>query len=92
MHYPDSPERGYDETYFKGITSEVKTTVWEKGIKKTIWKVTGDKRNEPLDIRNYAYAALKISNPDLNRKYNTELTDILERPKIKKRRILSKGI
>ncbi len=92
MHFPDSPERGYDETYFKGLTSEVKTTVWEKGKKKTVWKTIGDKRNEPLDIRNYAYAALKISNPNLNRKYNTELTDFLEKPRLKNRRIISKGI
>lgn len=92
MHFPDSPERGYDEPYFKGLTSEVKTVVWEKGVRKTIWKVTGDKRNEPLDIRNYAYAALKIANPDLSRRYVTELTDILGRSRIKVRRVVSKGI
>jgi len=62
MHFPNNVDRGYDEAYFKGLTSEVKTTVWEKGVKKTIWKVIGTKRNEPLDLRNYAYAALKIAN------------------------------
>mgnify|MGYP001690323346 CR=1 FL=1 len=52
--------------------------------------MTGTKRNEPLDIRNYAYAALKIANPDLSKKY---LVDITEKPKMQtKRKILSKGI
>jgi len=50
MHFPDNVESGYDEAYFKGITSEVKTTVWEKGKRKTVWKTIGTKRNEPLDI------------------------------------------
>ena len=90
MHFPDNVERGYDETYFKGLTSEVKITTFEKGVRKTKWKVVGTKRNEPLDIRNYAYAALKIANPNLEKKYTGELS---EKPKIQaKRRILSKGI
>ena len=92
MHYPDSPERGYDEVYFKGLTSEVKTTIWEKGVRKTVWKSIGTKRNEPLDIRNYAYAALLISNPDLNIKYSLKKIETLDKPKTQKRRILSKGI
>lgn len=33
-----------------------------------------NKRNEPLDLRNYAYAALKIANPNLNKKYTVEAT------------------
>ena len=90
MHFPDNVERGYDEAYFKGITSEVKTTVWEKGKKKTMWKTIGTKRNEPLDIRNYAYAALLIANPNLERKYTTET--IKQTKVVKKRKILSKGI
>ena len=91
MHFPSEVERGYDETYFKGLTSEVKITVWEKGIKKTIWKVVGTKRNEPLDLRNYAYAALKIANPDLNRRYTTDLTN-RGQTTVKKRRIIGKGV
>ena len=90
MHFPDNVERGYDEAYFKGITSEVKTTVWEKGKRKTVWKTIGTKRNEPLDIRNYAYAALLIANPNLERKYTTEA--IKQTKAVKKRKILSKGI
>lgn len=89
MHFPDDMDRGYDDFYFKGLTSEVKTTVWERGIKKTIWKLVGTKRNEPLDLRNYAYAALKITNPNLKIKY---LSASFKAKAIQKRRILSKGV
>lgn len=90
MHYPSNEERGYDETYFKGLTAEVKVTVFDKGVRKTVWKTVGTKRNEPLDIRNYAYAALKIANPNLNKKYGYEVTQ--SKPVIRKRRTISKGI
>lgn len=90
MHYPLDPERGYDESYFKGLTSEVKTTVWEKGVKKTIWKVIGTKRNEPLDLRNYAYAALRIANPNLSKRYGIVSPE--KQAKAQKRRIISKGV
>ena len=89
MHFPLDPERGFDDAYFKGLTSEVKTTVWEKGVKKTIWKVVGTKRNEPLDLKNYNLAALKIANPDLNKKYTTDIT---KTKKKNKRRIISGGV
>ena len=55
-----------------------------------MWKTIGTKRNEPLDIRNYAYAALLIANPNLERKYTTEA--IKQTKAVKKRKILSKGI
>lgn len=90
MHFPSNEERGYDETYFKGLTAEVKVTVFDKGVRKTVWKTVGTKRNEPLDIRNYAYAALKIANPNLNKKYGYEVTQ--SKPVIRKRRTISKGI
>ena len=51
----------------------------------------GTKRNEPLDLRNYAYAALKIANPDLNRRYTTDLTN-RGQTIVKKRRIIGKGV
>lgn len=81
---------GYDEnTYFKGLTAEVKTTVWEKGIKKTIWKVVGTKRNEPLDIRNYAYAALRIAaNPDLSQRQCVNTMESMNTRRAKTRRVL----
>ena len=90
MHFPLEADKGYSETYFKGLTAEKKITTWVKGIKKTEWKLKGTNRNEPMDIRNYAYAAFKIANPDLSKKYTVDRL-ANGRPK-KKRRILSKGV
>lgn len=60
-HFPIESDRGYDENYFIGLTSEHKVTRYTKGQAKISWeKRTGHARNEPLDIRNYATAALEI--------------------------------
>ena len=93
MHYPNDPKRGYDEVYFKGLTSEIKVVTFSKGQAKIEWKTVGDKRNEPLDIRNYAQAALRIANPDLDIRYSTNLLNGLRTQRVsRKRKILSKGI
>lgn len=93
MHYPNNPKRGYDEVYFKGLTSEIKVVTFSKGQAKIEWKTVGDKRNEPLDIRNYAQAALRIANPDLDIRYSTDLLNGLRTQRVsRKRKILSKGI
>lgn len=93
MHYPNNPKRGYDEVYFKGLTSEIKVVTFSKGQAKIEWKTIGDKRNEPLDIRNYAQAALRIANPDLDIRYSTDLLNGLRTQRVsRKRKILSKGI
>ena len=52
---------GRDKQYYKGLTAE---TVVEKstrtGVPKRVWEVkAGHKRNEPLDCRSYATAALE---------------------------------
>ena len=60
-HFPIEEDRGYDEEYFKGLTSEHKITKYTKGIARIMWEKRSDRaRNEPLDIRNYATAALEI--------------------------------
>ena len=60
-HFPIEQDRGYDEDYFKGLTSEHKVTRYTKGQAKIGWeKRSSQARNEPLDIRNYATAALEI--------------------------------
>lgn len=64
-HFPIESERGYTEEYFKGLTSEKKVTKYLKGIKKFEWTKKSGARNEPLDLRNYASAALEILNPNL---------------------------
>lgn len=60
-HFPIEADKGYNEEYFKGLTSERKITRYVKGVAKISWeKVSSGARNEPLDIRNYATAALEI--------------------------------
>ena len=61
-HFPKQEEKGYDSEYFKGLLSEKMT--YKNG--KWQWeKLPGHKRNEPLDMRNYANAAFRILNPNL---------------------------
>lgn len=66
-HFPLEEEAGYNGTYFKGLSSEMKITRFRKGKMVVSWVLRDDnyKRNEPLDLRNYATAALEIYNPPL---------------------------
>ena len=68
-HFPENEEAGYDETYFKGLTAEKLVTRFRKGRAVITWEIkdAAHKRNEPLDCRNYATAALEISAPPLKR-------------------------
>jgi phage terminase large subunit GpA-like protein len=56
-----------DETYFKGLTAEKLVTRYVKGQPVREWHKPDKARNEPLDCRNYAYAALKAMNPSFKR-------------------------
>lgn len=51
--------------YFKMLTAEHKVTRWKSGRKVERWELKdpAQKRNEAFDVRNYATAALEISNP-----------------------------
>lgn len=64
-HFPAGQDAGYDEAYFKMLTAEHKVTRWKGGRKVERWELKdpAQKRNEAFDIRNYATAALEISNP-----------------------------
>lgn len=60
-HFPKG--RGYDELYFKGLTAEKRIVTYRQGVATTAWvlKDQGFRRNEPLDMRNYAQAAMEIA-------------------------------
>lgn len=103
-HFPVNKEKGYDEYYFDGLTSESRKIKFVKGRPKVEWIVRSGSRNEPFDIRNYATAALEILNPDLemlakeNKTSNIYIqksamseTGKPVRPR-RRRRIISKGI
>lgn len=66
-HFNSNPDAGYDHNYFVGLLSEVEEIKTERGRTRTIWKkLPGHERNEPLDIRNYAYAAFCSLDPDMD--------------------------
>lgn len=86
-HFP--LERGYDATYFDGLTAEVLETRYEKGIPYQVWRKVRA-RNEPLDLRVYNLAALEILNPNLEKEY--ALAPVATKRRKKKRRTASKGV
>ena len=61
-HFPRDKGTGYTEDYFKGLTAERMVMTYKQGKAQYIWKLkeNGTKRNEPLDCRDYAQAALEI--------------------------------
>ena len=69
-HFPSNEERGYDHYYFNCLISEKLTLNKTKSGNKWIWeKIPGHPRNEALDCRNYANAAIRVWNPDFNMIY-----------------------
>lgn len=84
-HFPEG--RGYDENYYKGLTAEKRIITYKKGRAVTAWvlKSSSFRRNEPLDIRNYAMAAMEIAHIPL---------EPVERRKsaTRKRRVRNQGI
>ena len=65
--FPMEDGRGYDASYFEGLTSERRVTRSQNGRIATKWeKRNQSARNEPWDIRNYNQAALEILNPNLD--------------------------
>lgn len=89
-HWPRDEKTGYDHSYFVGLVSEQRVVTSGKSGRKVEWRKKNSKgRNEPLDCRVYATAALLIFNPNL-----TELSENKEKPATPKRRtrVLSSGI
>lgn len=63
-HFPIEQDRGYDLTYFEGLTSEKRIMKYKSGKGYLVWqKIKSGARNEPLDLRNYNTAAINILNP-----------------------------
>lgn len=100
-HFPIESDRGYDETYFKGLTSEKRVIKYYRGRPKIEWVKRSGTRNEPLDLRNYATAALEILNPNfevLERQgrngnmYTQASNNNQNNGTIRKRRVISKGL
>lgn len=85
-HFP-LPDKGYDENYYKGLTAEKRIVTYKKGRATIAWvlKTPGFRRNEPLDIRNYATAAMEIAKLPLDKSQQP-------RKRKARRRIVSHGV
>jgi len=99
-HFPKG--RGYNQIYFKGLISERMEHKKSGGTYKTSW-LQVRARNEPFDLRNYAYAAMKLrkpnfeslnkiinSTPESNDK-NKDNPSVQQKPK-RKKRAASRGV
>lgn len=78
MHFPLS----YSREYFSGLTSEEKVVTWKSGTPRVEWKKrkgVEKARNEPLDVRVYALAALR-SLPMASRRLRLRKDYQLKRP------------
>jgi phage terminase large subunit GpA-like protein len=98
-HFPREQDKGYDQAFFNGLTSEQRVLRYHKGRPKVEWLKRPGTRNEPLDCRNYATAALEILNPNLEALAIAPRKDYLKQnapmtgaPKPKRRRVVSRGI
>ncbi len=96
-HFPNDEKAGYDDTYFKGLTSEEKVTKMVKNKLKIQWVKKSGVRNEPLDLRNYAYAAVEMLSPNwdlLEKKIKNGINYMQpsSAKKKKKRGVVSKGV
>ena len=63
-HFTNDPDRGYDMNFFNGLLSE---RLYNRNGKWRWEKLPGHERNEALDCRNYANAAFRVLNPNLER-------------------------
>lgn len=95
-HFPRDSERGYDVEYFRGLLAERLVFKYRGGRTTSVWEVV-HKRNEPLDVRNYATAALEILNPDLEALAKDPSLAAMyaqapARPRARRRGVISRGV
>lgn len=89
-HFPMNEEAGYDEDYFRGLVAERQVVRFQRGRSVIRWEIKDahHKRNEPLDLRNYATAALEILNPVLQKATQQQSG----KARVARRRMLSGGV
>jgi len=88
-HFPKKDT--YDTNYFSQLSSEFLDKVWSNGKYKLRWILPKGRRNEALDCRNYAYAALNILVPDFDSLPINKPLILNQKPTRRKRRQHSKG-
>ena len=66
-HFPRGEECGYDFNFFTELLSERMVLKQERGRSRWAWeRIPGIQHNEALDARNYALAALRILDPNMD--------------------------
>lgn len=95
VHFPiitPTSNRGYNETYFKGLASEVMQLRYRNGVAYYVW-VQVEKRNEPLDLAVYNRAAIELLNVNLDAELPplTQTTPV-KSPVKKRRRSVSSSL
>jgi phage terminase large subunit GpA-like protein len=93
-HFPIGS--GYDDEFFKGLVSEKRVIKIRAGRRTSEWKQVRA-RNEPLDVRVYATAAMEIMCPDFSGLAAAEGkargVSTMGAPKLQpRRRVLSRGV
>lgn len=97
-HFPINADRGYDETYIKGLTSEQRVVSVKDNRATLKWVKKSGTRNEPLDLRNYSTAAAEILRPDwdvLEKKIRQGINYMKKRPpkeRQKRKGVVNSGI
>ena len=94
-HFPKEDGRGYNEKYFKGLTSEKKVMRYKMGRPYFAWDLKDKgqhKRNEALDCRNYATAAIEITGVPLKKPKKKENKPQTTKKVVKRGRRNSGGI
>lgn len=80
-HFPKG--RGYDRYYFQGLLSEKLVPRKKNGVTRLVWeKISSSARNEALDVRNYALAAMELLKPNYDA-LERRLKETDEKPKTK---------
>lgn len=90
-HFPSEETKGYNKAYFVSLTSEKQVLRYKKGRPVFVWVLKDKgthKRNEALDCRNYATAAIEIIGLPLKKVENSEKNFVIQH----KRRIRNGGI
>ncbi len=97
-HFPINADRGYNETYIKGLSSEQRVIHFKEGRPVLKWVKKSGARNEPLDLRNYSTAAAEILRPDwdvLEKKIKQGINYMKKQPKTalaREKGVVNRGI
>lgn len=90
-HFPR--KECYDDNYFEMLTAEKLLEKVSHGKKTLAWELRAGRRNEALDCRGYATAALNILNPNFDAMALNGPVSAAPKPLIKRKiGVISKGI